>query len=273
MREDGRVGVGAWLLRGPLPAVASVLALLALWWVMTQGLVPAYVLPPPGAVLAALWDGLRHGPLDEGGLWYHLGITLWEALLGFVLGSASGVAVGVLIAQSRLLERFSMPLIVGFQAVPKVALAPLLVIWFGFGIQGKVLMTAVLTFFPLLVNSIAGCRAVEPERVDLARVCNASRGQILRWIVLPSAMPFIFTGLNVASVLALLGALVGEFVGAEAGLGQLLVQYDQQMQIAPVFAVVIVLGVVGYAFNALIRCCERAVCFWAQRGGPPGGGY
>jgi NitT/TauT family transport system permease protein len=121
----------------------------------------------------------------------------------------------------------------------------------------------------MMVNMLAGYQAVEPERIELARACNATEGQILRKIVLPSAMPFIFAGLNVASVLAILGAIVGEFVGAQSGLGTLLVQYDQGMEMAPLFAVLILLGLIGYFFNAAIRAVERRVCFWAQRAAGP----
>jgi NitT/TauT family transport system permease protein len=160
---------------------------------------------------------------------------------------------------------------VAFQALPKVALAPLLVIWFGFDIEGKVVITSIITFFPVLINTFAGCRSVDPDRIDLARSCNASRIQILWIIVWPSALPFVFAGLNVASVLAILGAVVGEFVGAQAGLGMLLTSYEQSMQIAPVFAVLLVLGVIGFLFNLALRLVEKRTCFWAYRA-PDGGG-
>jgi len=213
--------------------------------------------------------GLAHGPLDPGGFWFHAGITITEAVLGFVFGSASGLLVGLALAHWRILERLAYPYIVAFQALPKVAVAPLLVIWFGFGLEGKIVITAVMTFFPLMVNMVAGYQSVEPERIELARACNATTGQLLRKIVLPSAMPFIFAGLNVASVLAILGAIVGEFVGAQSGLGTLLMQYDQAMEIAPLFAVLILLGAIGYVFNAAIRAVEQRVCFWAQRAAAP----
>jgi NitT/TauT family transport system permease protein len=227
--------------------------------------VPQFILPPPEQVWAALIGGLATGPFDQSGFWYHTGITVWEALLGFLLGSSIGAALGFAIAHWRLFERVAYPYIVAFQALPKVAIAPLLVIWFGFGIDGKVLITSVITFFPLLVNAIAGYQSVDPDRIDLARSCNASGWQILWKIVLPSALPFIFAGLNVATVLAILGAIVGEFVGARAGLGMLLMQYDQTMEIAPLFAVLLILGLVGFAMNFALRLIERRCCFWAQR--------
>lgn len=249
-----------WL--SPLALLSGML----LWYAATDLLgVPAFILPSPLAVLRSLIVGLSRGPLDPTGFWFHTGVTLWEALLGFVLGSALGLVSGFAIAHWRLLEQLTYPYIVGFQALPKVAVAPLLVIWFGFGVEGKIIITAVMTFFPLMVNTVSGYQSVDSDRIDLARACNATDLQILMKIVLPSAMPFVFAGLNIASVLAILGAIVGEFVGAQAGLGMLLMQYDQQMEIAPLFAVLIVLGVIGYAMNAAIRFIERRVCFWAQR--------
>ena len=249
----------------PLSMVAFAAGLF-LWYAATEWLhVPAFVLPSPVAVARALVAGFAHGPLDPAGLWFHAGVTVWEAVLGFVVGSACGLAVGLALAHWRLLERLAYPYIVAFQALPKVAVAPLLVIWFGFGVEGKIAITAMMTFFPLMVSTVSGYQAVEPERIELARACNATAGQLLWKIVLPSAMPFIFAGLNVASVLAILGAIVGEFVGAQAGLGMLLLQYDQAMEIAPLFAVLVVLGLIGYLFNAAIRTVERRVCFWAQR--------
>jgi NitT/TauT family transport system permease protein len=205
------------------------------------------------------------GPFDQSGFWFHTGITLWEAVLGFLVGSFVGVVIGFAVTHWKILGRVSYPYLVGFQSLPKVALAPLLVIWFGFGIEGKVMITSVITFFPMLINSMSGYRSVEPDRIDLARSCNASEAQIFWKIILPSSMPFLFAGLGVSSVLALLGAIVGEFVGARAGLGILLMQYQQSMQIAPVFAVLIILAVLGFLMNGVIQLLERRYCFWAQR--------
>ena len=253
------------LVLSPIVLVVSIV----LWHVATSRFaIPMFILPPPLDVWNALVDGLSTSPFDRAGFTYHAAITIWEAVLGFLLGSAVGILLGFVVASSRLIERLALPYIVGFQSLPKVALAPLLVIWFGFGIEGKVMITSVITFFPLLINSMAGYRSVDRDRIDLARSCNASSPQILWKIILPSAMPFIFAGLNIASVLAILGAIVGEFVGAQSGLGMLLMQYNQSMQIAPVFALLFILAVVGYAANAGIRSLEKRFCFWAQPSAP-----
>ncbi len=245
---------------------AVLITLLLGWDLATRWFhVPQFILPAPEQVWGALIGGLAVGPFDQSGFWYHTGVTLWEALLGFFIGSAVGAALGFAIASSRLFERVTYPYIVAFQALPKVAVAPLLVIWFGFGIGGKVLITSIIAFFPLLVNAIAGYQSVDPDRIDFARSCNATTWQIFWKIVVPSALPFLFAGLNVATVLAVLGAIVGEFVGARAGLGMLLLQYDQSMEIAPVFAVLLILGLIGFLMNVIVRLVERRFCFWAQR--------
>ena len=226
---------------------------------------PAYILPSPEAVLDALQDGLARAPMDQGGLWFHAGVTVYESLCGLVLGALVGTLLGFALASFPMLDRVAYPLLVAFQALPKVALAPLLIIWFGLGYNGKIYITAIITFFPLLVSAMAGAHSVESDRIDLARSCNARPMQILRKIIIPSAMPYLFAGLNVASSLAVLGAIVGEFVGARAGLGMLLIQYNQAMQTAPVFAVLIVLGLIGFLFNYAVKVAEQHYCFWAQR--------
>jgi len=245
--------------------------LLASWHYSTKHLsIPSFILPPPIEVWDALVAGLLTGPRDMAGFWYHGGVTVAESLLGFFIGSGVGVVVGFALARWKFLESVALPYIIGFQALPKVALAPLLIIWFGFGIEGKVLISAILSFFPVLVNSMAGYRSVDPTGIDLARSCNASEWQIFCKIILPSSLPFVFAGLNVASILAMLGAIVGEFVSSRSGLGSLLMQYQQSMQIAPVFAVLIVLAFVGYAMNIAVRLAERRYCFWVERSGPQG---
>ena len=246
------------------PAILA--ALLAAWWLGTDVLgAPAYIIPAPEQVLKALVHGLTRAPWDHGGLWYHTGVTVWEALLGFAIGSATGAFLGIALAHWPILGKSWYPYIVGFQSLPKVALAPLMVVWFGFGIEGKVFITAVMTFFPVLVNMMAGYLAVEPERIELARSCNASEWQLLSKIIVPSCLPFLFAGLGVASVLSIIGAVVGEFAGASAGLGMLLMQYNQSLEIAPLFAVIVLLGVIGFLMSHAVALVERHYCFWAQR--------
>lgn len=245
---------------------AILVAILAAWWVASHVLqAPAYIVPPPEQVWRSLVNGLVRSPWDPGGYWYHAGITVWEAVLGFAIGSVFGAILGFAIVYWPILEKSTYPYVVGFQSLPKVALAPLMVVWFGFGLEGKVFITAVITFFPVLVNTMAGYQSVDPERIELAHSCNASQWHLITKIIVPSCLPFLFAGLSVASVLAILGAVVGELVGARSGLGMLLMQYNQSMEIAPVFAVILLPGVIGFLMNALVKLAERRFCFWAHR--------
>jgi NitT/TauT family transport system permease protein len=245
---------------------AILVALVICWWFASDVLhAPVYVVPPPEQVFEALLRGLSRAPWDHASYWYHSGVTIWEALVGFAIGSAMGALLGFVLCHWPLLGKSCYPYIVGFQSLPKVAIAPLMVVWFGFGLQGKVFITAVITFFPLLVNTMAGYQAVEPERIELARSCNASEWHLLSKIIFPSCLPFLFAGLGVAAVLSIIGAVVGEFVGASAGLGMLLMQYNQALEIAPLFAVILLLGVIGFMMNFAVGILERRYCFWAQR--------
>ena len=240
--------------------------LLAAWWLATDMLhLPSYILPPPKQVFRALINGLSSSPWDKAGYWYHIGITVWEALLGFFIGSAAGALLGLALSHWPLAGKSWYPYIVGFQSLPKVALAPLMVVWFGFGLEGKIFITAIITFFPVLVNMMAGYQSVEPERIELARSCNASELHLLTKIIIPSCLPFLFAGLGVAAVLSILGAVVGEFVGASSGLGMLLMQYNQAMEIAPMFAIILLLALIGFVMNHIVTLVERRYCFWAQR--------
>ena len=264
-------GSGSWLAIAthyPHLTISPVvlLLLLALWWLATNVFgVPPYILPPPGDVLQAVVAGFSRGALDPSSYWYHAGITVWEALLGFVLGSALGAVLGIVLCHWTILGKVAYPYIVAFQSLPKVALAPLMVVWFGFGIDGKVFITAVITFFPVLANMMAGYQSVEPDRIELARSCKASDWQLLTKIILPSSLPFLFAGLSTASVLAILGAIVGEFVGARAGLGMLLMQYNQSLEIAPMFAVILILGLIGCLMSYAVSLLERRYCYWQYR--------
>jgi NitT/TauT family transport system permease protein len=241
-------------------------ALLLGWWLVSDVLhAPVYVLPPPEQVFEALLRGLSRAPWDHASYWYHSGVTVWEALVGFAIGSVMGALLGFALSHWPLLGKSWYPYIVGFQSLPKVAIAPLMVVWFGFGLEGKVFITAIITFFPLLVNTMAGYQAVEPERIELARSCNASEWHLLSKIIFPSCLPFLFAGLGVAAVLSIIGAVVGEFVGASSGLGMLLMQYNQALEIAPLFAVILLLGLIGYLMNLVVGLLERRYCFWAQR--------
>lgn len=237
------------------------------WHYVTQvANIPEFVLPPPQKVWNALVFGLSQDWGSRAGFWYHGAVTATEALSGFAIGSSAGIVIGLVVAHFRLVEQVLYPYIIALQSLPKIAVAPLFVIWFGFGMEPKILITSVITFFPLLVNTIAGYRSVDADRIDLGRAFNGSPLQIIWKIRLPSALPFIFAGLNMAAVLSVLGAIVGEFVGAQAGLGVLLLQYNTNLNIAGVYALFVVLAAMGFSLHFTVQQLERYFCFWAQRG-------
>jgi NitT/TauT family transport system permease protein len=163
-----------------------------------------------------------------------------------------------------LIERALMPYLVGLQALPKVAVAPLIVIWIGIGIESKILIAAVISFFPVLINAIVGFSTVEADRLDLMRSLVASPWQQFRIVVFPNSLPFIFAGLNVGIVLSITGALVGEFIGADRGLGNLLLQLNYNMDISGMFAVLLVLALLGIVLYSLIRYLHLRFVFWAK---------
>jgi NitT/TauT family transport system permease protein len=219
--------------------------------------VPGFILPPPSQVGLALYRGAVSGIYLQ-----HLWITLAETLLGFALGSAVAFVLGTGLAASRTVEYFLYPYIVMFQSMPKVALAPLVVVWFGLGLTSKVVSAALIAFFPLLVNTVVGLRSADEDRVDLMRSLGASQMQIFRMLRLPSALPFIMAGLEVAIVFALVGSIVAEFVGAEAGLGMLIQSRNFSMDVAGEFAILFILAVIGLLLNAALVFVRRRVLFW-----------
>lgn len=253
-RVDLRERPQLWLV--PTVFVVVVLA----WEYGTRLLdVDEYVLPRPSQIVEAL-----HRQLTDEQFWGHFWVTTQEALLGFAIGVGAAVLLGTFISQIKVVEATLMPYIVAFQTVPKVALAPLFVLWFGFGLTSKVVMAAVISFFPMLVNVIEGLRAADADRIQMLTVFGASRAQIFRMVRLPSALPFIFAGLDIGIVFAILGAVVGEFIGAKEGLGYLLLQTNYNFDIAGMFAVLVVLSVMGLLAHFLIRLLQRRLAFWAE---------
>jgi NitT/TauT family transport system permease protein len=248
-------------------APALLVVILAGWEYGVRWLqVPTYILPPPSHILVALWRGLNEGLLSRGGYWLHAGVTLWEVLLGFFIGSGVGLLLGTIISQFRILEATLRVYIVAIQSLPKIALAPIIVLWFGFGLTSKVVIICLLTFFPLLVTSMAGFKAVDVERLELMRSLGANSWQIFWKVRLPSALPYIFAGLDMAAVFAVVGAVVGEFVGAQRGLGTLILSMNSQMDTAGTFSVFIILALVGVVLHKGLRMIERRLLFWSGDG-------
>lgn len=226
-----------------LMAAALLVLLLAAWeFIARQSGLSALVLPAPSAVATSLWGGLQSGYF-----WPHIRATLSALLLGLAGGSVLGLLMGMALAESALLERVLKPYVVVSQVVPKLALAPLFVLWFGFGLGSTALITGLICFFPLMENTLTGLQHVDPQRVQLFRMLGATRLQTLWRLKLPAGLPGILAGLRVAVVLALVGAVVGEFIGASQGLGAVIIASQGMMDTALMFAALFLIAVIGLA--------------------------
>jgi NitT/TauT family transport system permease protein len=226
--------------------------------------VPNLILPAPSAIwLALLATVAKHG------FWQHVGVTLAETLGGFALGSSTGFVIGALVAQLRLLERTLYLYIIAFQAIPKVAIAPILLIWFGYGMASKIVITATIAFFPLLANTITGLRAAPADQIEMLRGFTATPAEVFRMVRIPQALPYIMVGLDVAMVLSVTGAIVGEFVGSQQGIGYLILQRTSDMNMAAVFALLLVLAMIGIGLHLIIRVLQRRIVFWMHEFADP----
>ncbi|MFG2091798.1 ABC transporter permease [Spirillospora sp. NPDC048824] len=235
------------------------LILVGLWQLVVRALDVSIVLvPAPSDVVRSLVDGLTSGFLLE-----HMWVTLKEILVGFGLAIGMALVSAGLITQFRIVDKALLPILVLIQTIPKVAMAPLLLMWFGIGMTSKVLTIALIAYFPLLVNSILGLRSAEPEQIEMLKSFGASDFQIMRRLRLPSALPHIFAGLDVAVILSVTGAVVAEFVGATAGLGYTIQATNFNMDVARTFAVVVMLSVIGMSLHAVVVTLNRWLVFWA----------
>ena len=222
------------------------------------------VLPTPSSILIRLY-----ALISTGLIWPHLWATLFEILSGFVLGVVAGLVMGAMVSLIPVLERLIYPYLVALQTLPKVAIAPLFIIWFGYGLTSKVVITALVCFFPVLVSVIAGFHSTDKDQLDMMKAFGATKWQTLMRLRIPSALVLIFAGLEIAAVLAVIGAIVGEFVGAQVGLGYLVVTLNFSMDVPGVFAVLIVLSAIGLAMHGLMRYAARRYIFWIRRSNAP----
>jgi NitT/TauT family transport system permease protein len=249
-----------------LLTVTGIIGLLLIWEASVDLFkMPPYIVPSPDRVLNALWSGLAVPLNSRVGFYVPLWNTLEHATLGFLIGASLGLIIGSLMAEYRSIEIILMPYAFALQSLPKIAIAPLVIVWCGFGNGSKVVMAAMLTFFPMLVNSFAGIRSTEPERIDLMKALSASRLQTYLRVKLPTAAPYIFAGLDMGVVYALLGTIVAEFLGAQEGIGVVITQAQAVTDVAGVFAALVILGGVGIALHMLIRITEKRVVHWSDR--------
>ncbi|MDK1019748.1 MAG: ABC transporter permease [Actinomycetota bacterium] len=257
---------GSWIDRIPQPIAILTLGALMLgtWWLVVQiGYVSRILLPGP----AETWDELMDitGNILTGG---HVGEALWittqETILGFLSAAVLGIFLGVVVGETRIGQKAVMPYLVAFNALPKVAFAPVFVAWFGFGINSKIVMALFIAFFPVIVSTAAGLWAVDTDTLMLFKSMEAGRWQTLRKLKLPSALPYIFAGLKAAAVFAVVGAVVGEYLGGGKGMGELIRLASQTLRIDRVFAMIFYLGVLGLLLFGAVALAEKKLLFWQK---------
>ena len=244
-----------------IPILLSIFAFLLGWYLLTHyGNIPDFILPSPVNVWKRFIESIQDGSLP-----FHTGITLLEIVLGLLVGVIFATVVGYILAKSRSLERVLSPYLVASQAIPVVAIAPLLVIWLGDGILSKVVICALIVFFPVLVNTIVGVRAVPTALYDLMNSLHASRSQILWKVEVPASLPIFLGGLRIGATLSVIGAIVGELVSAEQGLGFLLQLGDFQYDTAMVFVAVFMLVALALMLYGIVTLLEKRFLKWQNK--------
>jgi NitT/TauT family transport system permease protein len=255
--ENGSTGakVLAQLKKGIFPSAVALL-LLILWqiWVVTQE-IPEAILPTPLVILDTI--ALRIELLIQ-----HTWPTTRECLVGFLLSVVVGVGLGILLALSNFFRNGVYPLIVAFQVVPKVALAPLFIVWFGLGMESRIALAFVIAFFPMVVNTFAGIQSTDPVMIRMAKAFSASRWQIFRKIEFPNALPYIFSGLRIGITFSVIGIIVAEFVTAQEGLGYLIVFSEGNVDTPMLMAALTILSIVGIILYGLVIALEKLVIRW-----------
>jgi len=244
-------GVFSWGLSGLV-----IVALFGIWEATVRLVnVAFWLLPPPSAIFGELY-------FSRGLLWNHTLVTLAEVLLGFAVAFGSGVLLAVGIAFSRLIEKSLYPFVIASQTIPIIAIAPLLLIWVGYGITPKIIVVALIAFFPIVVNMVDGLKAVDLDMVNMMRTFGASRWQIFTKLQVPTSLPYLFSGIKIAGAVSVIGAVIGEWVGASQGLGYLMTRSIPQFQTDRVFAAIFILTFMGVALFTLITMAERITVPW-----------
>ena len=223
--------------------------------------VSALIFPAPTAVLAVLWEGLT-----VGFLWPHIWVTSVETLIGFSLGCIIGFIAGLILGEVIFLRQLLWPYVLASQVIPKLALGPIFIVWFGFGMTSTIVITALICFFPLLENTMTCLQSVSPNKRDLFRMLGASRWQTLLKLKIPSGLPVILAGVRVAIVLALVGAVVGEFIGGSSGLGASIITAQGMMDSTLMFALFIVITALGSLFYQLTILIENYLLSSRKKG-------
>jgi NitT/TauT family transport system permease protein len=232
-------------------AVLSHIALVVIWYLFVRlGNVPRFVMPSPVETLDALLQ-------PNYGWWANIAVTATEIFGGYFLALAVGVVLALVFTWSRTLEAFFMPLLISLNMIPKVALGPLIIVWFKYGVLPNTLIAFSIALFPILLTTARGLREIEPELLDLVRSLHGSRWQLFVKIQLPGALPYIFSGMKVAAILAVAGAIVGEFLGSDKGLGYLMLQVQVTLDTPAMFMAVLLITLIGVALYAMVLALER----------------
>ncbi|HEY8596787.1 MAG TPA: ABC transporter permease [Thermomicrobiales bacterium] len=252
-RAHQRSAALGWL----LVPLSLLLGLLGWQWLVTARNIPAFILPPPGRVATRFLSALA-----DGTWWANTSVTLIESLLGFALGFAVATVLGYLLAHLPLLERLVSPYIAASQALPIVAIAPILLLWLGFGLLPKVIVAAIVVFFPMLINTIGGLRRIDPSLREVALVYGASRWQMFRYVEVPLALPTILGGTRIGFTLAVTGATVAEFMGADRGLGLLLNVSKGLFDTPLLFVALLTLVTIAMLAYGLVALLERLIVRW-----------
>lgn len=250
---------GSVAIRRLVSAGLAVLMLVVWDLVVRLGIVEEIIVPYPLDVLHALVEEVQNSSF-----WNHLRVTGIETVAGFGIGSAVGFVLGAVLGMSSWIRAVTFPYVVAFQGLPKVVLAPVFITALGFGMGSKIAMAVALAFFPVLLNTMVGILSVDEDQLKVMKVYSASPWQTFRKLTLPSAAPLVFAGLKAGLTFSLIGAIVGEFVGAAEGLGYLLNTYAYQLRIPQVWAVMVVLALLGVLLYWLIELADRKIVYWAK---------
>ena len=231
-------------------------ALVGAWEAWVQiGEVPKWQLPAPSAIGRELAD-------SRALLWDHTLVTIKEVALGFLAALGAGLALAALIAYSRILERSVYPIVIASQTIPIIAIAPLLLIWVGYGTTPKVIVVALISFYPIAVNTVDGLKSIDPDMVNMMRTLGATRWQVFSKLQIPTSLPFMFSGIKIGISVSVIGAVIGEWVGASAGLGYLITYSQPLFLTSRVFAAIVVLAAMGLSLFALASLLERLMLPW-----------
>lgn len=246
--------IGRWF-----PAVVIMCSLIGLWeLVVATNDIPHWKLPSPHSIAKELW-------LSRSLLLRHTWVTLEEVLIGFSIALAIGVLLAGLIHQSRTLERILYPSVIASQTIPIIVIAPLLLIWLGYGMQHKVIVVALVSFFPIVVNSVDGLKSADPDMIRLLRTMGASRWQVFAKVQVPNSLPLMFSGIKVAVTVSVIGAVIGEWVGSSEGLGYLAIRSKSQFLSERVYATVVLLSLMGIALFLIAGALERIFLPWSRQ--------